>query len=363
MVQFYFSDEFSENLTLQNEIFGQFSTGFINHNVLLGVELARNEFNYLFDLDRELRIDIFAPQYGRTPVVVGESPFGREIVSKNLGIYVQDLVELLPNLKLLLGGRLDLNNYSIEDRVTGDSVEDQSETSFSPRVGIVYQPSNTTSLYANWANGFSPQFQARSRNNEAFNPTTSEQFEIGIRREFFDERLLANLALFQITRQNVLTADPDDRAFSIQTGEQRSRGIELDIDGEIVPGWKIVANYAYLDAEVTEDNTIPVGDRFYGVPEHSVGLWTTYQIQQGSLQGLGFGLGVYYVDEQEVSLPNTFAVPSYVRLDAALFYRLEKVRIALNFNNISDITYYELNGYNIDPKPPFTVLGTVSVTF
>ncbi|NJR62294.1 MAG: TonB-dependent siderophore receptor [Cyanobacteria bacterium CRU_2_1] len=318
-VLFFTSDEFSENITLQNEIFGRFNTGSIRHNLLLGVDLAHNEFNYLFQPDRQLEFDIFDPEYGRTPVLIPDGgPFGREIVSNNVGIYAQNLVELLPNLNLLLGGRLDFNDYSTEDTVAEDVLDDQSNTRLSPRIGILYQPGSMTALYANWGTGFSPQFQARSRTDEAFDPTTSEQFEVGIRQDIIEDRLTANLALFQITRQNVLTPDPDDSLFSIQTGEQRSRGIEFDISGEILPGWRIIANYAYLDAEVTEDNVIPEGDRLYGVPEHSAGLWTTYEIQQGDLQGLGFGFGLYYSDEQNVALPNTFTVPSYVRLDAAL---------------------------------------------
>jgi len=362
---FYASDEEHENITLQNEISGKFSTGFIRHNVLFGVDLARNLFNYIIAPDLELPIDIFNPQYGGTPIPVeGASPFGRKIVSENIGIFVQDFIELLPSVKLLLGGRLDFNDYSTEDRVRGEILNEQSKTRFSPRVGIVYQPSDTTSLYFNWSNGFSPQFQARSRTEEEFEPQTTEQFEVGVKQNFLDDKLSATLAFFQITKQNVLTPDPVDSRFSTQTGEQRSRGIELDIAGEILPGWKVIANYAYIDAKVTKDNVIPVGDRLFGVPEHSAGLWTTYELQRGSLQGLGFGVGVYFVGEQEVDLPNpTFKLPSYVRSDATIFYRRQNYRFAINLKNISNIKYYEVDGYSIDPAPPFTVLGTASIEF
>ncbi|MCX7594685.1 MAG: TonB-dependent siderophore receptor [Fischerella sp.] len=361
---FYASDEEHENVTFQNEISGKFSTGPIRHNFLFGVDLARNLFNYIFAPDLELPIDIYDPQYGGTPTPVeGGSPFGRKIVSENVGIFVQDFIELLPNLKLLLGGRLDFNDYSIKDRVSGEILNDQSKTRFSPRVGIVYQPSDTTSLYFNWSNGFSPQFQARSRTGEQFEPQTTEQFEVGVKQSFLDNKLSATLAFFQVTKQNVLTPDPVDPVFSIQTGEQRSRGIELDIAGEVLPGWKVIANYAYIDGRVTKDNEIPVGDRLFGVPEHSAGLWTTYEIQSGSLQGLGFGAGLYFVGEQEVDLPNTFKLPSYVRADASIFYRRQNYRFAVNFKNISNVKYYEVDGYSIDPAPPFTVLGTASVEF
>jgi iron complex outermembrane recepter protein len=361
---FYASDEEHENITLQNEISGKFSTGSIRHNVLFGVDLARNLFNYIFAPDLELSINIFNPQYGGTPTPVEDgSPFGRKIVSENVGLFAQNLIELTPNFKVLLGGRLDFNDYSRQDRVSGDILNKQSNTRFSPRVGVIYQPSDTTSLYFNWSNGFSPQFQARSRTSEQFEPQTTQQFEIGVKQNFLDNKLSATLAFFQITKQNVLTPDPVDDLFSIQTGEQRSRGIELDIAGEILPGWKVIANYAYIDGEVTKDNVIPVGDRLFGVPEHSAGLWTTYELQGGSLQGLGFGAGLYFVGEQEVDLPNTFKLPSYLRADASIFYRRHNYRFAVNFKNISNVKYYEVDGYSIDPTAPFTVLGTVSVEF
>ncbi|BAZ18236.1 TonB-dependent siderophore receptor (plasmid) [Calothrix sp. NIES-4071] len=358
---FYASDEEHENLTLQNEISGKFATGSIRHNVLFGVDLARNLFNYLFAPDLELPINILNPQYGETPTPVeGASPFGRRVVSENIGLFAQNLIELQPNIKLLLGGRLDFNDYTNEDRVSGDIVNEQSNTRFSPRVGIVYQPSDTTSLYFNWTNGFSPQFQARSITNAQFEPQKTEQFEVGVKQNFLNNKLLATLAFFQVTKQNVLTPDLVDSRFSIQTGEQRSRGIELDVAGEVLPGWKIIANYAYIDGEVTKDNIIPVGDRLFGVPEHSAGLWTTYEFQRGGLRGLGLGVGVYYVGEQEVDLPNSFQLPSYLRADASIFYRRDNYRFALNFKNISNVKYYEVDGYNIDPAPPFTMYGTVS---
>ncbi|NMF64892.1 TonB-dependent siderophore receptor [Brasilonema octagenarum UFV-E1] len=361
---FYASDEEHKNITLQNEISGKFSTGSIRHNVLFGVDLARNVFNYIFAPDLELPIDIYNPQYGGTPIPVEDgSPFGRKIVSENVGLFAQNLIELRPNLKLLLGGRLDFNDYSTKDRVSGDTLSEQSNTRFSPRVGIVYQPSDTTSLYFNWTNGFSPQFQARSRTNEQFKPQNTEQFEVGVKQNFLKDKLSATLAFFQVTKQNVLTPDPVDDLFSIQTGEQRSRGIELDIAGEILPGWKVVANYAYIDGTVTKDNVIPVRDRLFGVPEHSAGLWTTYEFQRGGLQGLGFGGGLYFVGEQEVDLPNTFKLSSYIRADASIFYRRQNYRFAVNFKNISNVKYYEVDGYSIDAASPFTVLGTVSVEF
>ncbi|MDV2994826.1 MAG: hypothetical protein N4J56_004480 [Chroococcidiopsis sp. SAG 2025] len=131
-----------------------------------------------------------------------------------------------------------------------------------------------------------------------------------------------------------------------------------------LPGFRLIANYAYTDAEVTEDNSIPIGDRLVGVPEHSFSIWSTYEIQNGGLQGLGFGLGLVYASEREVALPNTFTVSSYLRTDAAIFYRRNNWNFRLNLKNLFNIDYYDLDsGFAIFPREPFTALATVAVEF
>ena len=173
------------------------------------------------------------------------------------------------------------------------------------------------------------------------------------------------MALYDTTLTNVTTEDPNNPNFEIQTGEQNSQGIELDIVGEILPGWNIFAGYAYTDAEVTEDNVIPVGNRLENVPENNFNLWTTYTLQKGSLQGLGFGAGIFYIGERAGDLENTFFVDGYTRVDAAIFYEKDKYRAALNFKNLFDAEFIEgtQGRQSILPGAPFEVQGTVSVTF
>ncbi len=352
------SNEEQENYTLQNEIFGKFNTGSLRHNILLGVELARFTDSYTFLQASVGPIDIFNPVYNAKVGEFAPSDAGKN-ASDNLGIYLQDFIEVLPNLKLLAGGRLDLNDLFSE----ATTREEQSNSHFSPRVGVVYQPSETTSLYFSWSNSFNPPFSGRSRTGEQFQPETGEQYEVGVKQEFLNNQLSATLALYQLTRQNVLTVDPVDSRYSIQTGEQRSRGIELDIAGQILPGWKIIATYAYTDALVTKDNRIPVGDVLRGVPLNSASLWTTYEIQKGNLQGLGFGAGLYYAGEREQQLPNNIKLPSYVRTDAAIFYRRNNYKFALNIKNLFSVKYFEVGSDGPYPRAPLTVLGTVSVEF
>lgn len=358
------SDESQENFSLQTEIIGEFSTGSIDHNLLFGVEYARYKFAYDFFNASLGPIDIFDPSYGDEPGDYSPSS-AEEYGTRNIGVYLQDLIYLTPDLIVLAGGRLDFNDSFYRDTLNDTTYNERSDTNFSPRLGIVYQPGEDTSLYFNWANAFTPNvFGGRTRTGEAFDPERGEQFELGLKQEFFDDRLSANLALYHITRQNVSTTDPEDPDFSIQTGEQTSQGVELDVTGEILPGWNMIAAYAFTDAFVSEDNSIPEGDRLAGIPEHTASLWTTYQIQSGDLQGLGFGLGLVYVDEREAQLPNTgVTLPSYFRTDASLFYRRDNWRVAVNIKNLFDVKYYNTQGFFITPQAPFTILANVSVEF
>jgi iron complex outermembrane recepter protein len=357
------TNEDQENITWQNEISGKFKTGSIGHNVLVGLELANYSFDYEFFRAPIAPLNLVNPVYGAQRGAL-EPDFFEGYGSSNVAVYFQDLIELTPNFKLLAGGRFDWVDSYYRDLAEDAFDIRTSDSKFSPRVGIVYQPTDTTSLYASWTNSFSPQFFGRSRTGEQFKPETGEQYEVGIKQEFFNKRLSATLAFFDITKQNVLTTDPEDPDFSIQTGEQKSRGVELDIAGEILPGWKVIATYAYTDAYISEDNDPDLVDnRLQAVPYNSASLWTTYEFQQGNLQGLGFGLGLVYVGEREATLPNTIKIPSFVRTDASLFYRRNNWQAALNFKNLFDTEYYESQSFYLVPGAPFTVLGTVSVEF
>ncbi|MTJ53562.1 TonB-dependent siderophore receptor [Anabaena sp. UHCC 0253] len=354
-------DEDQNNLTFQNEISGKFKTGSIAHNVLVGLELSNYRYVYDFLSGSIGDLDIFNPVYG-APAPTNLSRSNEEYGGDNIAVYFQNLVELTPQIKLLAGGRFDNVDSFYRDVETGTVYDETSDSKFSPRVGLVYQPTDSTSIYASWTNSFNPQIFGKTRNNEPFKPETAEQFEVGIKQEFLNKRLSATLAYFDITKQNVLTTDPEDDNFSIQTGEQKSRGFELDVVGEVLPGWKIIGTYAYTDANVTKDNDLQ-DNRLVGVPYNSASLWTTYEFQKGNLQGFGLGIGLVYAGEREASLPNNLKIPSFVRTDASVFYKRDNWRAAINFKNLLDTKYYESQGFFIVPAAPLTVLGTVSFDF
>ena len=204
--------------------------------------------------------------------------FDGDQLTRTLGIYIQDQVTLTENLKLLLGGRFDLFEQDFRFQSNIDSA---SGDAFSPRIGIVYQPIEPISLYASYSKSFVP-VQGTAFGGGVFEPERGTQYEIGVKADV-NEQLSATLALYDLTRTNVTTDDPDNPDFQIQTGEQRSRGVELSVQGEILPGWNIIAGYAYTDAEITEDNVFDERNRLVNVPKNAFNLWTSYEIRQGTL--------------------------------------------------------------------------------
>ncbi|WP_292860798.1 TonB-dependent siderophore receptor [Nostoc sp. LPT] len=365
-----------ETYTTQTGLLANFNTGSISHQALFGVDTKLNRQRFVgFGISLP-SLDISNPDYdiarpsADTPHT---SDYNQQYNTDAYGVFLQDQIKFLDNLILVVAGRFDWVTVKASDYVGGTVGINYSET-FSPRIGIVYQPIKPLSLYANYSRSLdTDDTGGRSRTGEAFAPQRGTQYEAGIKADFLDGKLSAVLAAYQITKANVLTPDPlnqVDEDFSIQVGEQRSRGIDFTVAGEILPGWDVTAGYSYIDAIITKDNNYEVGSPVIFTPHNSANLWTTYRIQSGDLQGLGFGLGVYFVDERpggEFLLQDypDYKIPAYTRLDAALFYRRDNWEAALNFENLFDSEYIvnSRGPQDITFGAPFTIRGSLKVRF
>jgi iron complex outermembrane recepter protein len=349
-----------ENYSLQTDLIGKFNTGSIKHQLLFGLDLSRSvyadDFYSNFSDSNLPPIDLFDPVYGtvsrpdRSELTF--EPFRNE--RDTIGIYLQDQVTLLPNLKMLLGGRYDFIDRKNTEL---DTEENLSDEAFSPRVGIVYQPIEPISIYTSYTRSFKTSTD-RTAGGSLFPPERGTQYEVGIKADL-NNKLSATLAAYEIAKTNVATTDPENPDFSIAAGEVTSRGIELDLSSEIVSGWNVIASLFVNDAFVSKDNELPEGDTLVNAPGVGASLWTTYEIQTGDWKGLGFGGGLFYVGDREAELPNDLVIPSYVRADASIFYKRDNWRLGLNFKNLTDTKYYESQGFYLLPGAPFTVLGSV----
>ncbi|MEG4586791.1 TonB-dependent receptor [Microcoleus sp. MOSTC5] len=365
-----------KNYAFQTNIVGEFATGSVKHTLLFGADISYNNERIFTvgDFETPSSINIFNPVYGQIPrpdedTLPGFG--GNRVKTSRYGFYVQDQISIFDNLKLLAGIRYDTAEQ--KNRVLpGDSSSEGSKTTqnyddFTPRVGIVYQPIPELSLYASYSRSFNPG-SATTAGGALIEPETGKGYEVGVKAELLDRRLAATVAYFDIKKQNVAVTDPNNLLFSIASGEQRSRGLEFDISGQILPGWNIIAAYAYTDAEVTADTDRElVGNRLFNVPKHSGSLWTTYEIQRGELQGLGFGLGFSYVGEREGDLANSFQADSYFLPNAAVFYQRDNWRAAINIKNLFNVNYIEsvsgARDSSNQPGEPLTVIGSFSIQF
>ncbi|MEO0842892.1 MAG: TonB-dependent siderophore receptor, partial [Cyanobacteria bacterium J06643_5] len=272
---FIFLDQPSSTYELQTNVVGEFATGKVKHKLLAGVDLSRREqLNNLGrgNLAAPTPFNIFNPVYGAVPRPNPDNDpifFDGDFEVDRLGVYLQDQVTLLPNLKLMAGIRYDTVEQKSTNRPSffnpNSSETTQNDDAFSPRFGVVYQPSEEVSIYGSYSQSFVPN-SGTTVSGDVLEPTRGKQLELGVRSELLKGRLTTNLAFFNIVKDNVAVSDPNNLTFSIPAGEQRSRGVELDVIGKVTPDWNIIANYAYLDAETTEDTSDLKGNRLFNVP-------------------------------------------------------------------------------------------------
>jgi iron complex outermembrane receptor protein len=380
---------------LQNELHGNFTTGSIKHKTIIGIELGRENSSATasgdFGGDTSTPgafsyINIFNTN-DRLFLNPALTKFSDASTQNNiLGAYFGDQVDLLDNLHVHFGGRFDLFDQTItnhpDDFTATSSQNNKTDSAFSPSVGVAYQPWKPITLFANYTESFAPQSAgSRSINGNLFNPERGKSYEGGIKYQAFGGRLRSTVALFDTRKKNVLTADPlNGFFFSVATGEQRSKGVEFDIAGQILPGWDIIANYAYIDARVTKDLLFAEGSRAPNSALHQGSLWTTYFFQEGVVQGFGAGIGMYaqgkrngiFQCQDPANCQAPFEMAGYVRMDAALYYRKQEVfnktnlLAAINFTNVLDHRYFS-GAQNfreiVYTGAPFTAIGSLKFEF
>ena len=331
------------------DVQGDVHTGAIKHTLVAGADF----YNFRYDpvlyranpsAAAPYAIDIFDPVYGQPRPSTRLTTSTRE-TQRGFGAFVQDQIALSPQWKLLAGMRMDRFLQHADNRLTSTSVAQQ-QTAYSPRIGIVYQPLQTLSLYANTSRSFRPNTGVGAQGN-AFAPERGRGYEVGAKLETADGRLGGTLALYSIDKTNVLTGDPRDPTFQRTAGAVRSRGVELDVSGQVTTNVKVLATYAYTDAHVTADTVLPSGAPLSNIPRHSASVLGLYEFGAGALGRAGAGGGVVYVGERAGnSVDNGFKLPAYttVRLHGYV-QPTRALRLSLTVDNLFDKRYYA-SSYN-----------------
>jgi iron complex outermembrane receptor protein len=365
---------YSTNLDLT----GHFQTGPLDHSVLLGFDysLAEEKSGGGFSGDTPLvpPLDIYQPVYGvvdLSKITQLDNNFYWNYRDQWYGLYFQDQIKVYDKFHVMVGGRQDWAEYGGGYSVT--SFQDaglplQRENFFSPRVGVLHQPLPWLSIYGNYVQSFGAN-NGRSSTGKPFAPEKAYQYEVGLKTEFFDKRLMSNLAFYQLTKQNLLTTDPTNPIYSIAVGEARSRGVELDVTGRLTENWSVIGSYAYTDAVITHNNDGNEGNQLPNVPYNSGSLWTKYEWDTDIFKGFSLGTGVYIRGQRQGDTANTFQLPGYVRWDASAGYSFKfqksKITTQLNVYNLLDHTYYDNSStrVNVRPGEPVTFLGSLRVEY
>lgn len=330
---------------------GEAHTGTVSHKILAGVDMSNKEFYHDFAQGGNLGgwFNVYAPVYGlATPPVFDRSKNIRErgvrYYNSYAGFYAQDELGFLDNkLRVTLAGRYTTLK-------AGDAYNGASKNSkFTPRIGVSYSVDKNTAVYFVRDQSFIENYGS-DFTGKAFDPLTGTNVELGIKKDWMDGKWNSTLAVYQITRDNVLTADldhpnynpgtttPNGNFFSKQNGQQQTKGVEVDIKGQIVKGLDVVINYAYTNSKTTKDSKPEnVGIQVPGSTRHIQNMWLNYKIDGGKLSGLGFSLGYQYQVKRSswYNFDGTNAsLPDYFRLDGGITYQKEKISYNLVINNI-----------------------------
>jgi iron complex outermembrane recepter protein len=274
--------------------------------------------------------------------------------------------------------------------ISGDGFEHTSDNSqrVTPRYGLLWRPVPELSVYGNYTENFGAATVANP-DGSILPPETAQGWEVGAKTEFFDKRLTASVDYFYLMRQHVAAADPDPvRAvlgYKKAMGEQRNKGIEFDLAGEILPRLKVIASYAWIDAIISKDNGTVYdyagsyvisnsgfqGFEVPGVSRHMGSLWATYEFRDEVLSGLKVGGGANFRGKSYADYYNSFHVPSYATLGLMTSYSWmlngNKLTAQLNVDNLLDTRYYSdgsfANATTVEAGQPRTFKGSVRMEF
>ncbi|CAN7468498.1 TonB-dependent siderophore receptor [Phenylobacterium sp. LjRoot219] len=347
--RFYYGpfNEHGKYFRVDSNLSLNFATGPADHHVLAGADYGerRSDQTNLFDPGPYF-LDIFNPGYGTVrspnPAVPGTTYASR---TEQSGVYVQDHVNLGERIAVTLGGRWDTATSKINNN--GVANPKVSDSAFSPRAGATYKLTPGAALYVNYAKSFSPQGTYKASDGSTLPPERGVNYEGGLKVAQPNGALSGMLTIFQLTRTNVATADLTPMAppnTYVLTGEQRTRGVELEGAWRPAPGVELTTAYTYLDAKVTADSRLLVGARLASTPRHIFNVWGRYTFQDGPLENLGLALGAHYESNRPASTASaaspTFYLDGYTLVDAAAYYSFGDWQAQANVRNLFNKRYF-----------------------
>lgn len=416
------TEEFTKNQQLN--LIGNFNTGGVKHQLLFGGDMDQSStkayaFNIFADLSKPTtpstaydQINVFNPVATRTDIPEYAKNTWTKTDVYRYGAFIQDLISLSEKFKVLAGIRYTYQrtpysekfNYQtgiteeVKNMINGKEAGAKEDKAWSPKFALIYQPIASSSIYLSYANNFIPN-TGYDINFQTLTPSLVDHYEAGIKNDFFGGRFSANLTAYRInnnkfTQMALLTADGSangDTNMKEFTGKTSSDGIELDVNGNILPGLNLLAGYAYNFMRYTETLGIikykdsagkdaetsgsAEGVRLVGTTAHTGNATLFYSIQNGSLKGLKIGASAFYTGKRNAGWNNSkinerdgvnrlIAVDPFTTFDISLGYSAKRFSILAKMANVTDeLSYFIHENYSVNPIPPRNFTTTLSYKF
>nr|WP_294917680.1 TonB-dependent siderophore receptor [uncultured Neokomagataea sp.] len=320
------------NVTLDTRSNLLFKTGALSHELLTGVDFRSDFIALRRGQGTAPSLNVFAPVYRPVTYPGYANKINTNETETQTGLYLQDQISW-KKLHITLSGREDFSQ-SLTVSNSNNSKTPQSNTQFTGRAGLIYNFENGLAPYAAYSTAFLPQVGV-TRLGSPFLPLKGRQVEAGLKYKPKKIDLLLTADVFNLVENNVLTSDPTDSTFSIQTGEQRSRGLELEAVGTLPHNVHLMASYTYQEPKITKSSIASqIGARPQAIPMRMASLYLDKSVTFSSKSNAGLGMGVRYNGNTEGSLPNTFIVPSQVLWDLQAHMDFQRIRVQVNATNL-----------------------------
>lgn len=350
-----------ENLFNQTDVTYSAKTGVLRHTLLAGAEFGRQVSNNFrasgFFNNTSTSISVpFANPTITTPVTFRQNATDADnrVQATVSATYAQDQIELSSKIQVLAGLRLDHFNLKFHNHRNNERLS-RVDHLWSPRLGIVFKPVAPLSLYGSFSVSYLPssgdQFASLTSVTQMLKPEKFRNYEFGAKWDLL-QSLSVTSAVYSLARTNTRATDPNDPTRILQTGSQRTNGVEVGLNGRPTRNWQILGGYAYQDAQVTSATAAaPKGARVAQVPRQTFSLWNNYRFAPK----WSAGLGLLHRSNMFAAIDNKVTLPGYIRADAAVYYTItEKVGLQVNLENVFDTKYfiYADGNDNISPGNP-----------
>tara|TARA_R110002012_G_scaffold4074_1_gene18837 strand:+ start:5481 stop:7904 length:2424 start_codon:yes stop_codon:yes gene_type:complete len=382
----------TQTTDIQQNFIGDFKIASLRNRVVIGLDYFNatqtdNGTGYAFygnitpeggangdnPFTQEVETDLYPLSTAGVDAVLASQAVGNNKSKYHIySVYASDVLNITDQLSAMVGLRLD--RFDNEGDLTSTE-DDYDQTTLSPKFGLLYQPiADKLSLFANYQNGFTnvaPQLVGNPEDGpqtlKTFDPEQANQLEFGIKTNLFNNRLNVTASYYDIKVKDRVITDPSSPFNKIQGGEVVSKGFEIEINANPIPGLNIRAGYSNNDSETTKSDNIEILNRrpLEAGPETLYNFWASYEFQTGTLNGFGLGAGLNGASESfAINYESTgeFILPSYTVVNASVFYQAKKYRIGLKLNNALNEEYYK--GWStINPQMPRALLANISYSF